>query len=123
MNSVWGMPGKGEFHAQVQELKAYPDQFLGYFHMLLNKYFELINRISNNHHVVKQNTNFCKCIGIEEIVAVFLRYVFTIYSNKKACMEMIRKSFSIFNARKKHSQMLCHCIVCKHLHVDLNTES
>ncbi len=60
MNIVRGLPGKGKFHAQVQELKAYLDHFLGYFRMPLSKYFELINRIRDSHHVAKQSTNFCK---------------------------------------------------------------
>ncbi len=73
MNVVWGMPGKGKFHAQVQELKAYPDHFLGYFRIPLNKYFQLVNRIRNNWYVAKQNMNFWRCIAVEERVAVFLR--------------------------------------------------
>ncbi len=81
MNIVHGLPGKGEFHVQVQELKAYPDQFWGYFQMPLNKYFELVNRIQNNRHIAKQNTNFRRYIGVEERVAVFLRSVhFVFYS-------------------------------------------
>ena len=75
MNIVHGHPRKEKFHAQVQELKMYPDWFLAYFRMPLNKYFELINQIRKNHHVDKQNTNFHKCIGVEERVAVFLQYV------------------------------------------------
>ena len=75
MNAPWGLPGKGEFHTQVQELKAFPDRFLGYFRMPLKKYFEVMNQIHNNRHVAKQNTNFWKCIGIEERLAVFLWWV------------------------------------------------
>ena len=75
MNIVHGHPGKGEFHAQVQELKSFPDRFLAYFWMPLEKYFKLVNQIRNSHHVAKQNTNFRKCIGVEEGVAVFLQYV------------------------------------------------
>ncbi len=33
MNIVCSLPGKGEFHAQVQELKCYPNRFLTYFQM------------------------------------------------------------------------------------------
>ncbi len=73
MNAIRGQPGRGEFHAQIQELKMYWDHFMGYFRMPLNKYFELLNRIKTNCKVAKQNTNWRKCIGIEERLAVFLR--------------------------------------------------
>ena len=75
MNAVRGLPGKGKFHAQVQELKAFPDHFYAYFQIPLNKFFKLVNRLRHNKHIAKQNTNFQKCIGIEERVAVFLWYV------------------------------------------------
>ena len=58
MNQLRGLPGKGEFHTQIQELKLYPDRFMGYFTMLMHKYFELLNRIKNNKKVAKQNTNW-----------------------------------------------------------------
>ncbi len=51
MNKIHGLPGKGEFHAQIQELKSYPDQFLGYFQMPMHKYFEQLNLLKNNRNI------------------------------------------------------------------------
>ena len=73
MNQPRGLPGKGEFHTQIQELKLYPDRFMGYFRMPMHKYFELLNCIKNNKKVAKQNTNWQQSIGVEERLAVFLR--------------------------------------------------
>ncbi len=56
MNVTRSQPGRGEFHAQIQEMKMYPDQFYAYFRMHMNKFFELLNLLKNR--ITKQNTNW-----------------------------------------------------------------
>ncbi len=73
MNQPRGLPSKGEFHAQIQELNLCPDRFMGYFCMPMNKYFELPNLIKNHRKIAKQNTNWRKSISTEERLTVFLR--------------------------------------------------
>ena len=66
MNKIHGEPGKGEFHSQIQELKIFPDKFYSYFHMSMDKFFNLLNLLKKkckSDQAEHQLEKMIKCRG------------------------------------------------------------
>ena len=66
-----GVDGNGEFHAQIQQLKGYPDRFYSYFRMTVKLFHELLHLVGAG--VEKSQTNWRRPISAEERLAVTLR--------------------------------------------------